>query len=283
MKPSPWNAPEPTAVSSAIWFHCETVFPGGSTAAARFPGGGAAAAGAVVPVEAGTARAVMATTAICSARTLMRNLLQLGSSSTDATGSMFAGPLRPLCSALRRSRRGLEVNVLSEALEFRVLGPIELVHDGIATRIGSPTQRTLLALLLQHPGKVVSTDRIVDVLWPGNPPDAHRKLWFHVSKLRRILEPSGAEDATGKLLGTRPTGYFLRIELDQLDATRFEHLAGAARRLLRDEPARASEMLRTALALWQGEPFQDVLHEDALSPEAARLNELRLAAVSDRL
>ncbi len=168
-------------------------------------------------------------------------------------------------------------------LEFRVLGPIEVVHDGVATRIGSSTQRTLLALLLQHPGKVVSTDRIVDMLWPGNPPDARRKLWFHVSKLRRILEPSGAEDATGTLLGSRPTGYVLRIELDQLDATRFEHLSGAARRLLRDEPARAGEMLRTALALWQGEPFQDVIHEEALCSEVARLNELRLAAVVDRL
>ncbi len=175
------------------------------------------------------------------------------------------------------------MNVLSEALEFRVLGPIEIVHDGIATRIGSPTQRTLLALLLQHAGQVVSTDRILDVLWPGNPPEARRKLWFHVSKLRRILEPSGAEDAAARLLGTRPTGYFLRIDLDQLDATRFEHLAAAARPLLEDEPARAGEMLRTALALWRGEPFQDVLHEDALSPEVARLNELRLAAVGDRL
>ena len=149
--------------------------------------------------------------------------------------------------------------------------------------IGSPTQRTLLALLLQHPGKVVSTDRIVDVLWPGNPPEARRKLWFHVSKLRRILEPPGTEDAAGRLLGTSPTGYFLRIDLDQLDAARFERLAGAARLLLEDEPARAGEMLRMALALWRGEPFQDVLHEDALSPEVARLNELRLAAVGDRL
>jgi len=56
------------------------VFPGGRTAAAGFPGDSAAATGGVVPVEAGTARAVMATTAICSARTLMRNLLQLGGS-----------------------------------------------------------------------------------------------------------------------------------------------------------------------------------------------------------
>ena len=172
---------------------------------------------------------------------------------------------------------------MSVTLEFRVLGPIEIVHDGVATRIGSPTQRTLLALLLQHPGRAVSADRIVDVLWPGNPPEARRKLWFHVSMLRRILEPSGAEDASGRLLGTRPSGYFLRIDPNQLDATRFEHLAGAARPLLEDEPARAGEMLRTALALWRGEPFQDVLHEDAVSPEVARLNELRLAAVGDRL
>src|SRR6478735_1956742 len=125
---------------------------------------------------------------------------------------MFCAPLRPRCSALRRSRPRLEaVNVLSVAPEFRVLGPIEIVHDGIATRVGSPTQRTLLALLLQHPGKVVSTDRIVDVLWPGNPQEARRKLWFHVSKLRRIHEPRGAEDAAGRVLGTLPTGYFLRI------------------------------------------------------------------------
>src|SRR3954452_14530420 len=196
---------------------------------------------------------------------------------------MLCLPLRPHCAASRRSRRSPEVNGLSVALEFRVLGPIEVVHDGVATRIGSSTQRTLLALLLQHPGKVVSTDRILDVLWPGNPPEARRKLWFHVSKLRRILEPSGAHDPVGRLLGTHPTGYFLRIDLDQLDATRFEHLAGAARPLLEDEPARAGEMLRTALALWRGEPFQDVLHEDALSPEVARLNGLRLAAVGDRL
>ena len=173
---------------------------------------------------------------------------------------------------------------MSVALEFRVLGPIEIVHEGIAARIGSPTQRTLLALLLQHPGDVVSTDRIVEVLWPGgNPPEAHRKLWFHVSKLRALLEPPGAKAATGRWLETRPTGYFLRIGPDQVDAARFERLAGAARALLENEPARAGEMLRTALALWRAEPFQDVLHENALSSEVARLNELHLAAVADRL
>ena len=74
-----------------------------------------------------------------------------------------------------------------------MLGPVEVVLDGVARRIGSPIQRTLLALLLVHPNEVVSTDRIVDVLWPDNPPEARRKLWFHVSKLRGLLPPDAAE------------------------------------------------------------------------------------------
>jgi DNA-binding SARP family transcriptional activator len=172
---------------------------------------------------------------------------------------------------------------VSGGLEFRVLGPVEVVHDGVAMRIGSPTQRTLLALLLMHPNEVVSTDRIVDVLWPDNPPEARRKLWFHVSKLRGLLGPGGGENDRGGILATRPTGYALRIDSDQLDAARFERLTSSARSLLEDEPARAGETVRRALALWRGKPFEDVLHEDAVSSEVARLDELRLKAVEDRL
>jgi DNA-binding SARP family transcriptional activator/tetratricopeptide (TPR) repeat protein len=172
---------------------------------------------------------------------------------------------------------------VSGALEFRVLGPVEVVHDGVARRIGSPTQRTLLALLLMHPNGVVSTDRIIDVLWPDNPPEARRKLWFHVSKLRAILHPGGAEYAAAGMLATRPTGYTLRIDLDQLDAARFERLTRSGRSVPEDEPARAAEMLRQGLALWQGTPFADVIHEDAVSSEVARLDELRLSALEERL
>jgi DNA-binding SARP family transcriptional activator len=168
-------------------------------------------------------------------------------------------------------------------LEFRVLGPVEVVRNGVATRIGSPIQRTLLALLLMHANEVVSTDHIVDVLWPDNPPEARRKLWFHVSKLRGVLQPAGAEDAADGTLGTAPNGYMLRIDLDQLDATRLERLIRSARAALEDEPARAAEMLRRALALWRGTPFADVLHEDAVSSEVTRLDELRLEALEDRL
>jgi len=172
---------------------------------------------------------------------------------------------------------------VSSSLELRVLGPVEVVLDGVARRIGSPIQRTLLALLLMHPNEVVSTDRIVHVLWPDNPPEASRKLWFHVSKLRGILRPGETEAAAGADLVTRPTGYMLRIETDKLDADRFERLTRSARTALEDDPARAAEMLRLALGLWRGEPFADVLHEDAVSSEAARLDELRLVALEDRL
>jgi DNA-binding SARP family transcriptional activator len=171
---------------------------------------------------------------------------------------------------------------VSGSLELRVLGPVEVVLDTVATRLGSPIQRTLLALLLMQPNEVVSTDRIVDVLWPDNPPEARRKLWFHVSKLRGFLQPGGAKDAD-TILATRPTGYMLRIEADKLDAAQFERLTHSARSALADDPARAAELLRQALGLWRGEPFQDVLHEDAVSAEAARLNELRLAALEDRV
>jgi DNA-binding SARP family transcriptional activator len=169
------------------------------------------------------------------------------------------------------------------AIEFRVLGAVEVVVDGVATRIGSPIQRTLLALLLTHPNDIVSTDRIIDVLWPGNPPEARRKLWFHVSRLRGILQRGGAEDAAGGMLATRPAGYTLRIDPDQLDAARFERLTSSARSVLENEPARAGEMLRRALALWRGRPFEDVFHEDAVSSEVARLDGLRLKALEERL
>jgi DNA-binding SARP family transcriptional activator len=168
-------------------------------------------------------------------------------------------------------------------LEFRVLGPVEVVYDGVATRIGSTTQRTLLALLLMRPNEVVSTDTLLEVFWADNPPEARRKLWFHVSKLRGMLRARGAEDDASGIVVTRPTGYALRIDLDQLDAARFEHLARSVRAVLEDEPARAGETLRRALALWRGRAFEDVLHEDAVSSEVARLDELRIKAMEDRL
>ena len=116
-------------MSSAILFHCATVFPGGSTAAAGFPGGSAAAAGGV---RAGRGRDGEGCHGDdrdmqCS-DSHAKPPPSSAVPSTDATGSMFCGPLRSRCSALRRSRRRLEAVKSERALEFRVLGPIEIVH-----------------------------------------------------------------------------------------------------------------------------------------------------------
>jgi DNA-binding SARP family transcriptional activator len=171
---------------------------------------------------------------------------------------------------------------VSESLEVRVLGPVEVVLDSVARQVGSPIQRTLLALLVMRPNEVVSTDRIVDVLWPDDPLDGRRKLWFHVSKLRGIVQP-GASDDSPPVLATSAAGYVLRIEVDQLDAGRFERLTESARSSLDDDPARAADLFRRALDLWRGGPFQDVVHEDAVSAEVARLDDARLAALEGRV
>src|SRR4051794_702161 len=136
---------------------------------------------------------------------------------TFEASSVAQGPLRGHCA---RSRTGLRLafsRVMSTALEVRVLGPLEVVHYGVARRIGSPIQRTLLSLLSLHPNELVSTDRIVDVLWFDDPAEGRRKLWFHVSKLRGILQPEGSEHAAAAL-ETLPTGYALRLDPDGLDA-----------------------------------------------------------------
>ena len=84
---------------------------------------------------------------------------------------------------------------------------------------------------------------------------------------------------------TGPSGYTLRIDPDRLDAARFERLATLPRSVRAREasPHRAAELLRRALALWRDRPFEDVLHEDAVSSEVARLDELRLTALEERL
>ncbi|MFL5925626.1 MAG: BTAD domain-containing putative transcriptional regulator [Gaiellaceae bacterium] len=168
---------------------------------------------------------------------------------------------------------------MSSAVEFRILGPIEVVRDGSVARIGSPTQRTLLALFLGQPNEIVSTDRIVDVLWPDDPSEARRKLWFHVSKLRTMLEAAG----THGMLSTRATGYRLGIDPDQLDAARFERLVRSGQSVIESEPHRAAALLRRGLDLWRGMPFEDVVHEEAFASEARRLGELRLEALEHRI
>jgi DNA-binding SARP family transcriptional activator len=160
-------------------------------------------------------------------------------------------------------------------VEYRVLGPLEVLEDGRPLDLGAPRQRALFAFLLLHANEVVSTDRLAEALWPVEiPRTAAKAVQVYVSALRRAL--GSARD----LLETRGPGYVLRVAPGELDLHEFERLLTRSR----DEDAgpRAAT-LRDALALWRGAPLADFEYESFVQPEAARLGELRQLAIESRI
>ena len=150
-------------------------------------------------------------------------------------------------------------------IEVRLLGPLEVGVSGRRLELRRQKQRALLALLALRAGEVVSTDRLVEELWGGEPPKAAvGSLQNLVSELRKVL---GVE-----LLVTRSPGYLLAIERDQVDAHRFERIAREAQE--RPAATRATG-LREALSLWRGPPLADMAFESFAQSEIARLEELR--------
>jgi DNA-binding SARP family transcriptional activator len=162
-------------------------------------------------------------------------------------------------------------------IEIRILGPLEVVCDGTPVALGGPRQRALLALLLTRSGAIVPRDRLIDELWGQSPPrSAVNVLQTYVSHLRKVLPADR--------LVTRPPGYSLQIEPDELDLHRFETLVAQGRRSIAEgDPGAASLSLREALALWRGPALADVVEADFARIEAARLEELRLAALEECL
>jgi DNA-binding SARP family transcriptional activator len=158
-------------------------------------------------------------------------------------------------------------------MDFRLLGPLEVRAEGRALPLGGPKQRAVLAMLLLHPGEVVSTDRLIDELWGERPPktvDAY--IQNCISRLRTAL---GRE-----VIETRRPGYVLHADPSSIDAVRFERAVEAARAL---EPPERAAALREALGLWRGTPLADLTFEAFAQSEIARLEELRLAALEERL
>jgi DNA-binding SARP family transcriptional activator/pimeloyl-ACP methyl ester carboxylesterase len=163
------------------------------------------------------------------------------------------------------------------ALNLRVLGPLEVLRDDEPVVLTSAKQRALLTALVLHANQVASTDRLTDAVWRGSPPaTAAHALQVYVSQLRRHLGPG--------LLRTRTPGYLLRIGAGDLDSDRFENLTAEARaHLASGSPDIAAGLLREALSLWRGRAYAELAGDDAADREATRLEELRHAAVEDRV
>ncbi len=162
-------------------------------------------------------------------------------------------------------------------MEYRILGPVEVWEDGRPVPLGGGKQRAVLALLLLSANRIVSSDRLIDQLWDGQPPaTAATALQGHISALRKALGP-------GVIATSRP-GYVLEVEPEQVDLRRFERLRDQARSAFeRGDPGTGADTLREALELWRGEALADIGFEPSIQAEAARLEDLRLAALEDRI
>ena len=169
--------------------------------------------------------------------------------------------------------------------EFGILGPLEVLRAGRAVPLGGPRQRAVLALLVLEANRVVSMDRLAEDVWGGHPPEGWATtLQTYVFHLRRALEPDRDRGAAGDVLVTRDRGYLLRVDREHLDAARFaDGLAAGRAALEAGRAAEAAQTLRLALDLWRSPVLADLADYAFTRPEAARLEELRLAAVEARI
>jgi DNA-binding SARP family transcriptional activator len=158
-------------------------------------------------------------------------------------------------------------------LEFRILGPLEVWDGEKALQLGGQRQRAVLAVLAMHVGEVVPSERLITYLWGETPPrTAATALQNSISQLRKVLGSDVVE--------TRTPGYVLTSEKEAVDARRFERLLDEARSA---EAERRIQLVHEALQLWRGAPLGDFAYESFAQGEAARLEELRLGAIEERI
>ena len=158
-------------------------------------------------------------------------------------------------------------------MEFRILGPLEVEDEGRTIPLAGAKQRSLLALLLLARGRAVSTDRLIDEIWDGAPPEtALKNVQVYVSQLRTAL-------GDGRLV-RRERGYELRVASGELDADRFDEIVRSTSGV---EPEVAAARLQEALALFRGDPLSDLSLEPWAQPEIALLEERRLVALEARI
>src|SRR6478672_13797303 len=165
-------------------------------------------------------------------------------------------------------------------MEFRILGPLEVVEDGNPVALGTLKERLVLGVLLLHANEFVSRERLIDDLWGEAPPPTARKaVNVYVSKLRKALSVTGVEPITTASGGSR-----LHVEPERLDASRMQVLVASARELVANgELESAAERFREALSLWLGPTLAGLELESRGRDEVAQLDELRLAVLMDRI
>lgn len=163
-------------------------------------------------------------------------------------------------------------------MEFRVLGPLQVVDGDREITVPAGRLRVLLAALVCNANRVVSVSELVSYLWDEPGPGAHSTVRSYVRRLRACLREV---DPTRVFVRLRNPGYVLDVADDEVDLLRFRSIVAAAHEI--DDPARAAEALRSALSLWRGEPLADVRSDELSRSLVAALEEERTRAIEDRV
>jgi len=164
-------------------------------------------------------------------------------------------------------------------VEYRLLGPVEVLVDGRPVNLGGRKQRSVLATLALRVNEVVSSERLMNAVWGDEGADrATNTLQVYIYNLRRLLEPGAGKG----VITSRPPGYVLNADVADVDAARFERLVGAARARTGD-PEGASDSYREADACWQGAALADLAAEPFAAAEITRLESLRVDALEERI
>lgn len=167
----------------------------------------------------------------------------------------------------------------TRCVDFRILGPIRVSHNGEPVRLAGVKQLAVLAALLLERGRPVSRDRLIDLVWNDDPPTGGANtLQVHVSQLRKALAPVGTR------ITSNPAGYAIDLSGVEVDAFEFERLASLGRAALAGHDFTAAvRSLSEALAMWEGAALGELVGLPFAEAEAERLDRHRLAALEDRL
>lgn len=168
----------------------------------------------------------------------------------------------------------------SRPMEFRLLGPLEVLEQGRRVQLGGPKQRAVLAFLLVRANGIVAADQLIHAVWgDGAAVGARNTLQSYISNLRAALGDRARIEGSS-------AGYLLHAEPSEVDAHRFEQLLAAARAARALDPASARDDVGAALRLWRGPPLVDLpdhREREPLRQEVLRLEELHLRALEDRI
>ncbi|GAA2041415.1 hypothetical protein GCM10009757_03880 [Streptomyces cheonanensis] len=171
-------------------------------------------------------------------------------------------------------------------MEFHLLGPLEVLHEGERLALGGVRQRAVLGFLLLHANTPVTTRQLIDALWDDNEPATARKILQNaVSGLRRTLAADGGQARSApRSLPARERGYVLHVPPHRLDLARYARLVERGRaRLVAGAWEPAARLLQEALALWRGHALADLIEAGVAWPELTALEEDRWEVLGDKI